>query len=93
MDRGELELTAELALIDLDGSRLGAFEESVGELLDHFAVMNSFDIAGLSPTTHALQEENRLRDDTAGTDPDLPDLILEQASDLEDRFISIPNVL
>ena len=93
MDRGELELTAELALIDLDGSRLRAFEESVGELLDHFAVMNSFDVAGLSPTTHALQEENRLRDDTAGTDPDLPDLILEQASDLEDRFISIPNVL
>jgi len=93
MDRGELELTAGLALIDLDGSRLRAFEESVGELLDHFAVMNSFDIAGLSPTTHALQEENRLRDDTAGTDPDLPDLILEQASDLEDRFISIPNVL
>ena len=77
----------------IDDSRLRAFEESVGELLDHFAVMSSFDISGLSPTTHALQEESRLRDDTAGTDPGLPNLILEQASDLEDRFISIPNVL
>ena len=93
MDRGELELTAELALIDLDDSRLTAFEESVGELLDHLAVMSSFDVSGLLPTTHALQEENRLRHDSARTDPELPDLILEQASDLEDRFISIPNVL
>ena len=90
MDRGELQLTAELALIDLDDSR---FENSVGELLDHLAVMSSFDVAGLLPTTHALQEENRLRHDTVETDPQLPDLILEQASDLEDRFISIPNVL
>ncbi len=93
MDLGELELTAELALVDLDADRLAAFEASVGELLDHFALMASFDVSDLQPTTHALQEENRLRKDTAGTNPDLPDLILEQASDLEDRFISIPNVL
>jgi aspartyl-tRNA(Asn)/glutamyl-tRNA(Gln) amidotransferase subunit C len=93
MDRGELELTAQLALIELDDSRLELFEKSVGELIDHLAVMSSFDVTGLAPTTHALQEENRLRSDSAGTDPDLPDLILDQASDLEDRFISIPNVL
>jgi aspartyl-tRNA(Asn)/glutamyl-tRNA(Gln) amidotransferase subunit C len=93
MDRGELELTAELALIELDDSRLKDFEQSVGELLDHFAVMSSFDVADLLPTTHALAEGNRLRNDSAATDPDLPDLILGQVSDLEDRFISIPNVL
>jgi len=93
MDRAELELTAQLALIELDETRLAAFEASVGELLDHFAVMNSFDVTGLSPTTHALQEENRLRTDSAGTEPGMPDLILDQAPDLEDRFISIPNVL
>ena len=93
MDRGDLELTAELALVDLDADRLAAFEASVSELLDHFALMSSFDVSDLQPTTHALQEENRLRQDTAGSDPDLPDLILDQASELEDRFISIPNVL
>ena len=93
MDRDELKLTADLALIDLDDSRLQAFEQSVGELLDHFDVMNSIDVSNLAPTTHALQEENRLRSDNAATDPKLPDLILDQASDLEDRFISIPNVL
>ena len=93
MDRGELALTAELALIELDDARLEQFEQSVGELLDHFAAMNSFDVTGLVPTTHALAEDNRLRSDSAGTAPELPDMILDQASDLEDRFISIPNVL
>ena len=93
MDRSELELTAELALVDLDDGRLLAFESSVGELLDHFALMNSFDVSGLEPTTHALSETNRLREDVVATDPQMPDQILEQVPDLEDRFISIPNVL
>jgi len=93
MDRGELEITADLALIDLDETRLRAFEASVGELLDHIAVMTSFNVDGLEPTTHALHEDNRLRSDVADTASELPDLILEQAPDLEDRFISIPNVL
>jgi len=93
MDRAELELTAELALIDLNEDQMRRFETSVGELLDHIAVMTSFDVEGLEPTTHALHEDNRLRPDSANTDPALPDLILEQSPDLEDRFISIPNVL
>lgn len=93
MDRAELELTSELALLELDESQMSSFEKSVGELLDHIEAMKSFNVEGLEPTTHALQEENRLRQDAATTDPALPDQILEQAPDIEDRFISIPNVL
>jgi aspartyl-tRNA(Asn)/glutamyl-tRNA(Gln) amidotransferase subunit C len=93
MDRSELELTAELALVRLDDQRLAAFEASVGELLDHFALMSNYDVSGLEPTTHALQEGNRLRHDVHDADDALPDLILEQVPDLEDRYISIPNVL
>lgn len=93
MDRAELVLTAELALIELDDSRLEAFSASVGELLDHFTAMSSLDVEGLEPTTHALAEQNRLRPDAASPESGLADRILEQASDLEDRLISIPNVL
>lgn len=93
MHRDELRITAELALVELDASRLAAFEQSVGELLAHFAVMSTCDVTNLPATTHALAEENRLRADEARPDPELADGILEQAPDLEDRFISIPNVL
>jgi aspartyl/glutamyl-tRNA(Asn/Gln) amidotransferase C subunit len=93
MQRDELHVTAELALIDLDEDRLAAFERSVSELLDHFSVMASFDVSDLPATTHALNRETRLRPDEDEADSERADLILEQASDLEDRFISIPNVL
>lgn len=93
MDRAELQITAELALVDLDEKQLQAFERSVTELLDHLELMKTFDVSDLQPTTHALQEENRFRPDQAHAIPELSDLILEQVPDLEDRFISIPNVL
>jgi aspartyl-tRNA(Asn)/glutamyl-tRNA(Gln) amidotransferase subunit C len=93
MNRAELELTADLALIDLDEARMNAFEANVGELLDHLALMTAFDVSGLEPTTHALQSRNRLREDVCAHGQELADRILEQSPDLEDRFISIPNVL
>jgi len=93
MHRDELKITAELALVELDEERLAAFERSVTALLDHFAVMSTFDVSDLPATTHARSEENRLRPDEAVRDPELSDRILEQAPDLEDRLISIPNVL
>lgn len=93
MDRAELLLTADLALIELDDSRMERFSASVDELLDHFTAMSSIDVDGLEPTTHALSPQNRLRPDAASPESDIADRILEQASDLEDRLISIPNVL
>lgn len=97
MDRSELDITAELALMDLSDDERGQLETAVAQLLEYFSVMDGIDVSGLEPTTHALQEGNRLRPDTLPTDGEAPqalaDDILEQAPDLEDRFIAIPNVL
>jgi len=97
MDRSELDITAELALMDLSDDERGQLETAVAQLLEYFSVMDGIDVSGLEPTTHALQEGNRLRADTLRPDGEgsqiLADDILEQAPDLEDRFIAIPNVL
>jgi aspartyl-tRNA(Asn)/glutamyl-tRNA(Gln) amidotransferase subunit C len=97
MDRSELDITAELALMDLTDGERGQLESAVAQLLEYFSVMDSIDVSGLEPTTHALQEGNRLRPDALPDDGEaaqaLADDILEQAPDLEDRFIAIPNVL
>ncbi len=97
MDRSELDITAELALMDLSDDERGQLETAVAQLLEYFSVMDGIDVSGLEPTTHALQEGNRLRPDTLRIDGEaaqaLADGILEQAPDLEDRFIAIPNVL
>ncbi len=93
MDRSEIDLTAELALLEITDDERDRLEREITELLEHFSAMNEVDIAGLEPTTHALQEGNRLRQDVLRPDASIADEILEQAPDLEDRFIAIPNVL
>lgn len=93
MNRGELDITAELALLRLEDAERQQLEEAVTQLLEYFSAMEEVDISGLEPTTHALQEGNRLRRDVPREDDSIADAILEQAPDLEDRFIAIPNVL
>lgn len=93
MDKSELQITADLALLDLSPEEEERLEQEVAQLLEYFSVMNGIDVAGLEPTTHALQKENRLRVDQAKQDPTIADDILEQAPDTEDRFFTIPNVL
>jgi aspartyl-tRNA(Asn)/glutamyl-tRNA(Gln) amidotransferase subunit C len=92
MDRSELGVTAALALLELSDDESAGLEQAVSQLLEHFSIMAALDVDGLEPTTHALQEVNRLRAD-APAHSDLADEILDQAPDLEDRFIAIPNVL
>lgn len=98
MDRSELDITADLALMDLTDDERAALEQGVAQLLEYFSVMDSVDVSSLVATTHALQEGNRLRADVprasvsaAAGEP--ADELLEQAPDLEERFIAIPNVL
>ncbi len=93
MDRAELDVTAELALLNLNETEQADLETAVGQLLEYFSAMDLVDVSGLEPTTHALSEGNRLRPDTPRTATGIEDEILEQAPDLEDRFIAIPNVL
>ena len=93
MDRSEIDLTAELALLEITDDERDLLEQSVDRLLEYFSVMNAVDVSALEPTTHALQEGNRLRPDLPDSQDDIADEILEQAPDLEDRFIAIPNVL
>ena len=93
MDRSEIDLTAELALLEITDDERDLLEQSVDRLLEYFSVMNAVDVSALEPTTHALQEGNRLRPDLPDSQDDIADQILEQAPDLEDRFIAIPNVL
>lgn len=93
MDRSELDLTAELALLEITDDERDLLQQSVERLLEYFSVMDAVDVSALEPTTHALQEGNRLRPDVPRAQDDVADELLERAPDLEDRFITIPNVL
>lgn len=91
MDREELQITAQLARLELAGEEEERLQKAVLQMLDYFAKMKELDVTGLEPTTQ-LAQENRLREDAAASDPN-PDLLLKNAPELEDRLIVIPNVL
>ena len=94
MNTEELRVTAELAEIELTGDELQSLGAAVSEMITYFATMMELDLTGLEPTTHALLPYNRTRADEPRAEPEAAaDSLLENAPELEDRFIAIPNVL
>lgn len=91
MDRTELQTTAALAHIFLEEEESRALTDMADQMLAYFSKMLEMDVEGLSPTTHAFQEENVLRRDELRTGN--PEALLNRAPERDDRFITIPNVL
>ncbi len=93
MNRRELEITAELARLELREEDVEKLGIEITRLLEYFEKMREIDVEGFEPTTHALLKKNRLRGDKIQTSSCNPEKILENAPETEDRFIIIPNVL
>jgi aspartyl-tRNA(Asn)/glutamyl-tRNA(Gln) amidotransferase subunit C len=91
MDREELDITAQLARLELSDEETKKFEQAVFQMLEYFSKMREFDVEGLPPTAQ-MTRNNRTREDTAVVNTDTG-AILGNAPELEDRFIVIPNVL
>lgn len=92
MDLRELSTTAELANLELDDAQMKALGEAAEQMFSYFSKMMEVDVSGLEPTTHVLLEQSRVRPDRH-EESSMADDLLENAPELEERFIVIPNVL
>ena len=90
MDKNELQVTAQLAMLALEDEERVA--NAVSEMLGHFEKMTAVDIEGLAPTTHVLVRENRVREDAPKPTPN-PERLQKDAPSGEDGFYVIPKVL
>ena len=91
MEREELDTTAQLARLELSEEETRRFEQAVFQMLEYFSKMREFDVEGLPPTAQ-LKQTNTTRADRTFVQQDSTS-ILNNAPELEDRFIVIPNVL
>jgi aspartyl-tRNA(Asn)/glutamyl-tRNA(Gln) amidotransferase subunit C len=91
MDREELDITAQLARLELTEDETKSFEQAVFQMLEYFSKMREFDVEGLPPTAQ-MTRKNTTREDSVVVNRDT-EAILGNAPELEDRFIVIPNVL
>jgi aspartyl-tRNA(Asn)/glutamyl-tRNA(Gln) amidotransferase subunit C len=92
MDADELYTTARMARLTLKPEEVEKLRAAVEQMLQYFSQLKSVDVSSLPPTTHALLEKSRVREDREVRD-DNTGLIIDNAPELEDRFIVIPNVL
>lgn len=92
MEKSEIDVTAEQAQMELTEADRGRLAQDVTRMLDYFEKMREVDVTGLEATTHALVKANRTAADAVQPSR-LADDLLERAPELEDRFITIPNVL
>lgn len=96
MEDRELLTTASLAHLSLTDEEARMLGHEVDRMLEYFSMMRDIDVDQLEPTTHAFSKANRLRKDTEVPGESLSakaDSLLDNAPELEDRFIVIPNVL
>ncbi len=91
MEREELNITAQLARLELSEEDTGRFEQEVARMLEYFSKMKELDVQQLPPPTQ-MTLKNRTREDRV-LGCDNVDSLLANAPELEDRFIVIPNVL
>jgi aspartyl-tRNA(Asn)/glutamyl-tRNA(Gln) amidotransferase subunit C len=92
MEKKELEITAGLANMEFSDGEMQKLAAAVSQMVEYFSIMESYEPGKGSTGHHISDNKNHLRKDAAGDSP-LSDDILEQAPDLEDRYIAIPNVL
>lgn len=92
IEERELATTADLARIELSESDRDRLRSAVSQMVEYFETMAAVDVEGLPPMTHVHADANRVRPDRVQACENTDDL-LENAEDLEDRFIAVPNVL
>ncbi len=94
-DRISLEVVAKvarLARLELDEVELMAATEQLGDMLDHFADIDSLDLGDVEPMTQPVELVNVMRDDV-----ELPTLdrdeVLAAAPDAVDGRFGVPPIL
>jgi aspartyl-tRNA(Asn)/glutamyl-tRNA(Gln) amidotransferase subunit C len=93
MQKEELLITASLARLELNESEIDRLDEAVSGMIEYFSVMDEIDVEGLEPTTHTFVKENRTREDINIDNSGMPDTLLENSPERDERFIVVPNVL
>ena len=94
MEKRELVLTAQQAMLELSELELEELAGEIQVMLEHMAVMDEVDADDLEPTTHALSPEDAaMRTDEPESDMQRRRLLLREAPELDGTAIKLPKVL
>ena len=92
LNQQDVEKIAHLARLELSEAEKALYLGQLSAILEYAAMLDELDLTGISPTTHAIAQENVLRDDVIA--PSLPlEETLYNAPKQQDNQFLIQSVL
>lgn len=94
MDRAQVRHIAHLSRLQLTPAEEEMFAHQLGQILQYFEELNQLTplLAGIEPTTRAIDEVNITRPDELRQEYDR-ELLLNTAPDREGDFFRVPQIL
>ena len=90
IDREQVLHVAKLARLRLEDDEVDRMSGELSSILGHIETIGRLDLEGVPPTSHVVQLENVLREDTPR--PSLPrERALENAPDASDEGFRVPS--
>ncbi len=92
IDRKAVDHVARLARLDLSEEERSRMEAELTQILEHVEKIQSLDLDGVEPTSHALPLRNVMRSDSVGECLS-PAEALANAPETEDGRFKVPRIL
>jgi aspartyl-tRNA(Asn)/glutamyl-tRNA(Gln) amidotransferase subunit C len=92
LDRAAVDHVARLARLDLSEDERARMQSELTQILGHAERIQSLDLDGVEPTSHAVSLVNALRPDEVTESLD-PPVALENAPQEEDGRFRVPRII
>lgn len=91
INREQVRKVANLARLELTSEEEELFTTQLGNILDHFELLNELDVANVKPTTRAIDVSNVTRPDKLEIYPNREE-ILQSAPEQEGEYFKVPKI-
>ncbi|MBW4469112.1 MAG: Asp-tRNA(Asn)/Glu-tRNA(Gln) amidotransferase subunit GatC [Stenomitos rutilans HA7619-LM2] len=92
LDREQVRKVAHLARLELTIDEETLLTTQLGDILGYFEQLNELDVAGVEPTTRAIDVSNVVRQDVLQLHPER-EAMLESAPDRDGDFFKVPKIV
>lgn len=86
LTREDVAKIAHLARLDLTAAQLDQYREQLSAILDYAEMLNELDLDGVTPTAHAVAQQNVMRPDVAEPGLSLEDALFNAPQQQDNQF-------
>lgn len=82
----DVEKIALLARLELSDAEKESYRQTLSNVLDYVEKINELDLEGVPPTTHAVAQQNVLRDDVVNSSLPAEEALANAAAQADNQF-------